>query len=472
MLARLEQNLAVVSSSARDLPERQRTLRGAIDWSHELLSEPERTLFARLSVFRGGFALSAAESVCADDGVGLDVLDGVAGLVDHSLVQADQPGQESRFDMLETIRAYAREKLDASADGENVMRRHAHYYFGLARQAEDKLLGPEQMHWLETLAREQDNLRAALSRAPELGAVDAALTAAGSIWRYWQVRGQFAEGRQTLERLLAHTEAEPAARALALTGAGGLAYWQMDYGAMGTYYVEARQLYEQLGDRPRLAEALYNESYLASVTGGIVAGRQALERAGELYRQLGDELGVAQTESALSFVHYFDNDPEGAAWRIENAAAIYRKLGSAWQLADTLTGVTYARGALGNWSGAMDAIRESLELFARMGSELGSAMTMEATAVVAAWTGDHQLAARLFGKADEVKRRLAAGPPLRLVLSRRFRDKAMAEAGAEWERLFAEGEGMSTAEAAELARRFEPQSDAPPLPAGGPQSTA
>ncbi|HUG49150.1 MAG TPA: NB-ARC domain-containing protein [Candidatus Limnocylindria bacterium] len=103
MLTRLEQNLSVVSSSARDLPERQRTLRGAIDWSHELLSEPEQTLFARLSVFRGGFALSAAESVCADDALGLDVLDGVAALVDHSLMHANQPGDESRFDMLETI---------------------------------------------------------------------------------------------------------------------------------------------------------------------------------------------------------------------------------------------------------------------------------------------------------------------------------------------------------------------------------
>jgi hypothetical protein len=134
--------------------------------------------------------------------------------------------------------------------------------------------------------------------------------------------------------------------------------------------------------------------------------------------------------------------------------------------------VAYARATIGNWPGAVEAIHESLEILERRGSELGIAMTLEATAAAAAWTGDHQLAERLFGKADEVRRRLAAGPPIRLVLSQHFREKAMAEAGAEWERLFAEGEGMSTLEAAELARRFEPQPDTPPMPGLGPPSTA
>lgn len=470
MLRRLDQNLSLLASSSRDLPDRQRTLQGAIDWSHELLTEPEQRLFARLSVFRGGFGMLAAEAVCADEELGEDVFEGVASLVDHSLVHTDQAAAESRFAMLETIREYAREKLSSGPGAEPFFRRHAIYFFELAGRAGGQLTGPDQLHWLDELAREQDNLRAAFSRAPELGMLDDALTAAGSTWRYWQVRGQFDEGRQILERLLADAGADPAARALALTGAGGLAYWQMDYEVMGTYYVEARKLYEQLGDRPRLAEALYNESYLAMVTGGFQAGREALERAAALYQEVGDELGVANTDSSLSFMHYFDGDAEAAARRVENAAAIYRRLGAMWQLADTLTPVAYARGAIGQWPSAVAALHESIELFERMGNELGTAMAIEATGAAAAWVGQHELAARLFGKADEIRERLAAGPPLRLFLSERFRGRVVAAAGTDFERLHGEGAAMPTSEAVALARTFEPPPDAPPFPAGGPQA--
>ena len=468
MLRRLEQNLGLLASSARDLPERQRTLHGAIDWSHELLTEPEQRLFARLSVFRGGFDFPAAESVSQTDDLGVDVLDGLASLVDHSLLRTQEAGPETRFDMLETIREYAREKLAAAPQAESAFRRHAAYFFDLARQAGEQLTGPDQVRWLDAIAREQDNLRAALSRAPGLGMLDDALKAAGSSWRYWQLRGQFREGRQVFERLLAENTADASARAVALTGAGGLAYWAMDYEPMGHYYVEARQIYESLGDRPRLAEALYNESFLAMVVGGVQAGREALERAGALYREIGDELGLADTESSLSFIHYLHGDTAAAVNRIETAAQIYRAAGANWQLADVLTAVAYAHGAVGDWRRGLGALRESLDLFEQMGSEVGIAMDFEAAGIAAAWVGQTDLAVRLFGKADEMRQRLGAGPPLRLFISERFRQTAEDDAGADYERLHAEGTAMSTAEAVALVRKFDVPPDAPPFPPGSP----
>jgi predicted ATPase/class 3 adenylate cyclase len=470
MLSRLDQNLSLLSSSAVDLPERQRTLRGAIDWSHELLSDPEQRLFARLSTFRGGFTLDAAEAVCADERLGIDVLDGVASLVDHSLLRNEESGSGTRFGMLETIGEYARERLDQLPDAQDVFRRHAVHYFELCHQAADQLTGQENARWLDRLELEQDNLRAAFSRAPDLGLLNGALVAAGSIWRFWHLRGQLAEGRATLERLLSGEEAEAGARAIASTAAGGLAYWQMDYEAMGRHYREARQLYESLGDAGLLARALYNESYIFLVAGDFAGGRSALERAARLYGQIGDELGAAETEMAIGFAHFMNADIAEAQQRVERAVEMYRSAGETWHLADTLTAVGYLHGTLGDWPPAIAALRESMEIFAEMGSEMGLSMAFESTASAAAWVGDLDRAARLFGKADEIRARLGGGPPLRLFLSGVFREKAVAEIGEDFERLHSLGQAMTTAEGVELVRGFQAPDGSPPLPRLGPDS--
>jgi predicted ATPase/class 3 adenylate cyclase len=205
ILPRLQRRLTLLTTGARTLPDRQRTLRGAIAWSHDLLPGPERRLFARLSVFAGGWTLESAEAVCDDpEDLGLDVLDGLTSLVDQSLVLRTEPtAGQPRFSMLETIREFGLERLAEDGDLEQVRRRHAEHFLGLAVAAEPHLTGADQGEWLDRCDLEQANLRAALQWAADAGQTARAQEAAGALWRFWQQRGHLTEGRRRLEELLA-----------------------------------------------------------------------------------------------------------------------------------------------------------------------------------------------------------------------------------------------------------------------------
>ncbi|MDQ4005528.1 MAG: adenylate/guanylate cyclase domain-containing protein, partial [Actinomycetota bacterium] len=238
MLPRLGERLSLLTSGPRNLPERQRTLRGAIDWSYRLLEEPERRLFARLAAFAGGVTLEAIEAVTAP-GLGGDVLDLLGALINDSLVRrAEDHHGQTRFDMLETIREYAGERLEAEPDSEEVRERHARYFLDLAVQAEPHFVGMDQTTWLDRFEHDHDNVRTALKWSIGAGEIELGQRAAGALWRFWHQRGYLAEGRRKLEHLL-HApggEAPTAARFKALTGAGGLAYWQNDYPATERFY--------------------------------------------------------------------------------------------------------------------------------------------------------------------------------------------------------------------------------------------
>jgi predicted ATPase/class 3 adenylate cyclase len=204
MLPRLQRRLTLLTTGARTLPDRQRTLRGAVAWSHDLLPDPQRRLFARLSVFAGGWALESAEAVCDPEELGLDILDGLAALVDQSLVARTEPAAgQLRFSMLETIREFAEERLAEDGDLEQARRRHAEHFLDLAVAAEPHLTGPDQGEWLDRCDLEQANLRAALRWAADAGQTARAQEAAGALWRFWQQRGHLTEGRRRLEELLA-----------------------------------------------------------------------------------------------------------------------------------------------------------------------------------------------------------------------------------------------------------------------------
>jgi predicted ATPase len=190
LLERLGRRLPILTGGARDLPERHRTLRATIEWSHDLLDAGQRSLFARLAVFAGGWSLGAAEAVCGP-GVDADVLDGLGTLVDHSLVRRGRPrGGETRFRMLETIRELAGERLAASGDEEEMRRRHARYVRDLVEKAEPSLTTERQAEWLHRLEREHDNLRAALDWAERSSDAETAVRIASAVWRFWQQRGQ------------------------------------------------------------------------------------------------------------------------------------------------------------------------------------------------------------------------------------------------------------------------------------------
>jgi len=222
LLDRLDHSLRLLSSGRRDASERQRTLRGAISWSYELLAEGEQRLFRRLGVFSGGWSLQAAEEVCDRGDLDLDVLDGLASLVDKSLVRA-VAGDEERFSMLETIREFAIERLEESGEAKEIWRAHAEYFRRLVEEAEPHLVGEDQKEWLDVLGQDHDNLSAALDWGlrdkPSL-----ALRMSGQLWRFWRARGYLEEGRRRLRQTL--TVAPPdngIDGAEALRGAGTLA---------------------------------------------------------------------------------------------------------------------------------------------------------------------------------------------------------------------------------------------------------
>jgi non-specific serine/threonine protein kinase len=224
---RLEGSLKLLTHGGRTAVPRHRTLKGTLDWSHELLSESERKVFRKLSVFAGGWKLEASEAVGVGGGIEEeDVLDVLSGLVEKSLVAARER-QESgvRYRMLEPIRQYAREKLEEVGEAEEARRRHATFFLALAEEAEPKLQGPEDKEWLERLETEHDNLRAALSWALEQREADLGLRLAGALWLFWEGHGHYGEGHRWLEQTLARgSQASAVARAKALEGKGRLIF--------------------------------------------------------------------------------------------------------------------------------------------------------------------------------------------------------------------------------------------------------
>jgi predicted ATPase/class 3 adenylate cyclase len=231
MLKRLGSRLKLLTGGARDLPERQRTLRATIEWSHALLDEGERVLFGRLAVFSGGRTLEAIEAICdAERDLPVEAFDGVSSLLDKSLLRQEEgPNGEPRFVMLETVHEFAREKLQESKEAEEIKRVHAQYFLTLAEQAFPELRGPDQLEWLERLEAEHDNMRAALSWALEHKQVELALRLGSALWWFWWMRGHNSEGRRWLEQALAMDgRGSPEVRAIALAGAGALASEQGD----------------------------------------------------------------------------------------------------------------------------------------------------------------------------------------------------------------------------------------------------
>jgi predicted ATPase/class 3 adenylate cyclase len=456
MLPRLEKRLSLLTSGARTLPERQRTLRGAIAWSHDLLDPPERALFSRLSVFTGGWTLESAESVCEPEELGLDLLDGLTSLVDKSLVLRSGPDGPPRFSMLETIREFAQEQLATGGDRDPVRRRHAEVFLDLAVEAEPHLTAEDQGDWLDRCDTEHPNIRAALRWAIEVGDAERAQTSAGALWRFWQQRGHLAEAKRWFEEILAMPSGRKptAARAKALIGAGGVAWWQQDRGATGAFYEEALAIERELGDPARLAEALYN---LAFVVAGddLESAARLLDESLDLFRRVGDERGVAQVLPMLVM-----RDAQAGRWepviaRLEEVVAIWRRLGDRLHLAFDLVWLAFAHGRVGSREDARSAGLEALEIFREADNATGIGIALTDLAFLATWEGRHEDAIRLAGASDSLRERVG-GPPgaiggllegdpvgeARALLSDDAADRA-------WE----EGRAMSVDQAVALARR-------------------
>jgi predicted ATPase/class 3 adenylate cyclase len=412
ILPRLTRRLSILTSASRSLPQRQRTLRAAIGWSYDLLDPVERRLFARLSAFSGGWTFESAEAVCDPAGLGLDALDGLTSLVDKSLVRrSEPPGRPSRFSMLETIREFGQEQLEAAGELEQVRRRHAEHFLRLAVDAEPHLTAEDQGVWLDRCDQEHANIRAALRWAVEAGEAGQAQAAAGALWRFWHQRGHLAEGRRWLEEVLAMPsgQAATAARAKALTGAGGIAWWT-DQGAARAFYDEALAIERQLGDPARLAEALLNEAFAVAGEHDLQAAARLLDESLALFRQVGDEPGVARVLAMLVVP-----DAMAGAWdrviaRLEEVVAIWRRLGDRLSLAFDLVWLAFAYGRAARPQDARATALEALELFREVDNATGIALVFLDLAFLLTWEGRHQDAIRMAGASASHRQRAGGGP--------------------------------------------------------------
>jgi predicted ATPase len=380
MLERLDHRLPLLTGGARDLPERQRTLRTTIEWSYGLLNEEEQRLFTRLGVFRGGCTLEAAEAVAGAD------LDPLQSLVDKSLLR--HTGE--RYWMLETIREFASEHV-----GEDVGRRHAEYFLALAEEAEPHL-PPYEREWVDRLEREHDNLRAALDWLEAANESQLLQRLAGALARFWLMRGHAREGSERLERAVAAADLPTPARLKALNGAALLV--QTD--RQRRHATEALSLAEALGDRAATAHAKLALAAAAASGGDMAAGRTLYEEAAELFRELGDEHMLLVTTRGLAWATITLGDLErGRALHEENLQRA-RALGNTRIEAITLGALSSYLIEEGRFDVALPMLLESHRLHEQLNDPLQTAFDLFRFAMLLTEAGTTEAAATVLAAAD------------------------------------------------------------------------
>ena len=411
MRMRLESRLGTLISGPRDLPARLRTLRGTLDWSYDLLDQGERSLLARLTVFQGGRTLEAAEMVCGP-GLPIAVLDGLESLLNKSLLrQREDPEGQPRFYMLETIREYAREKLEESGEADELRNRHAEYFVGLAERAEPQLRGADQGYWCTRLRAEHDNLRNALTWALAGAGVEWGLRLAGALRDFWYYEGHIAEGLGWTERALERAGDAPAAlRAKALNAAGWLAFAQGDSQRGKVWNGQALSLYRELGDEVNTAWALV---FLAAHSLGSpdeYKNSIALSAEGlALFRGLNHQPGMAQALNGLGEAARLDGDYERAVEAYEECLAISRALGDKQREAIMLGNLGYIAQHRGDYERAEALSKAALALLWKLQSTYLIAFALATLAGPVEMKGDPERAARLLGASAALFETLGAG---------------------------------------------------------------
>lgn len=452
MRTRLASRLQLLTGGARDLPARQQTLRQAIDWSYDLLSEPEQKLFRRLSVFVGGFTLEAAECVCGEkDDLGVDLLDGMASMVDKSLVrQVEQADGEPRFWMLETIREYGLEKLAGSGEEAAARRAQAAYCLVLAEEGAGENKERELRQWMNLYETEHHNLRSALEWLVETRSAEWGLRLGVALFRFFETREYFAEGREWLGKLLELDQSGklPEARVRALFCAGVLAADQGDYAASDKFLKEsldaARQLHDtrsiavslnalavthldrndlptsaglfaeslvlwkELEDRLAVARGLSNLASVVKTQGDYPRARALNEECLAIFRELRDGAGAAWALNHQGDALRAEGKLEAARSLYEQSVAAFRELNDRWGIAGSLADLGNLLREQGDYAGSDAVFRESLALFQGLGHKRGIARVLESFASSAAEHSQPERALKLAGVAAALRQTMGA----------------------------------------------------------------
>jgi predicted ATPase len=500
LLARLGRRLPLLTSPARDVPERHRTLRATIDWSYDLLEREEQRLFRWLAVFVGGCTLEAAEAVCNPKG-DLDVLDGMTSLVSNSLLRQEEAHGELRFSMLETVREYVLERLEQSGEQEVARRRHAQYYADkLLHEAGRKVFSPEATRWLDWFERERDNIRAVLTwsqTTPEGLALGPPLMS-NLIW-FWYRRGYFSEGCEWSERVLASPVAAEsnAARAMALLASGAMAMWQGDLRTalaqteerltivrheedelalartlmfLGVIWCnmgndraayallkEAQLLFAHLDDTYFYAITLVHLANAALGMGNLAEAREWLATATRLSREIGEHWLLAFVLNNLGEVARVQGDYQEAARSYTESEALLRATGDQGDRARFIHSLGYVAQHAGDYAQAEAHFRASLAMFRKLGNTRGMAECLAGLAGLRAIREEPQKAALLLGAAQAALTATGAAwwPADRGEYERNLARIQAALAADACAAAWAQGQAMSLEQALELALRDE-----------------
>jgi predicted ATPase/serine/threonine protein kinase len=502
MRTRLASRLQLLTGGARDLPTRQQTLRGAIDWSYDLLNPAEQKLFRRVSVFVGGCTLEAVEAVCdTRSDLGLDLLEGIASMMDKSLIQqVEHEGSESRFVMLETIREYGLEKLAASAEEALTKRSHAAYYLVLAEECAAEGSAAEKRQSLDQFEIEHDNFRAALDWLVQSGEAEWGLRLGAALFRFWETREYLSEGRDWLSKLLSlkGAAAPSKARARALFAVGVLTGEQGDYVSAEAFMKQSLEIARKLEDKQGVAVSLNALAVNARDRGELADSRALFEQSLALWREAGDRVAVARALSNLANVLKLTGDYAGArslyaeclcifrelgdhtgiAWSLnhqgdaardqgetaaarllyEQSLATFRELGDLWGVAGSLADLGNLARDQKDYSAAHSLYRESVEVFQKLEQKRGVARLLECFACSAAAQSQAQRSLRLAGAAAALRHTLGAAltPAEQANLERALEPVRRVLAGPAASAAWLEGWGMPIEKAIAEALSYEP----------------
>ncbi|MGB8647445.1 MAG: tetratricopeptide repeat protein [Anaerolineae bacterium] len=413
--ARLDDRFNLLTQGSRTALPRQQTLRALIDWSYDLLTPPERLLLQRLSAFRGGRNLPAIEAVCGGEGIEpSQVLELVSHLVNKSLLVTEEKQGELRYGFLDTIKAYARERLKQSGEKDRIRAKHLDYFLELAEQANSQLTGPNQIHWLDRLEIEHNNLRKAFDYGRRYGHTDQAMRLGIALAEFWDVRGYLTEGTATLQRALdaapppaaAHSRSYRLCYAALLERFGRLIYQQGDYGAATKQIEQSVELFRELGDDKGYGAALNSLGIVARLQGNYEASRRLLQESLALNRKLGDRYQIAVALEAQGLLDYMQGNYAAARELYQQGLELFRELGHKRKIAIALTNLGSVAQQQGEYDQARALYSQALEIQRATLDRWGMAALLTNMGNVAHSQGDYAAARALHQEGLGVMREL------------------------------------------------------------------
>ncbi|MRH93436.1 protein kinase [Nocardia sp. SYP-A9097] len=416
ILHRLDDRYALLTRASRTAPTRQQTLRWCVDWSYELCTPVEQRLWARLSIFAGGYELDAAEQVCGADLAPENPVDVLSSLVDKSIVIREESDGVVRFRMLETVRDYGREKLRESGEDQQLRRRHRDWCHQLALAAEAGWISDRQPYWNARLEREQSNLRDALEYSLAENteqAAEAGLQTAAALSVFWAFRGLYSEGRRWIDRLLDHPARQSAHdRVKALYVGCVIAVLQGDVPAAAAFAEEGRVLAEQVPTPIDQALIAYADGCVALHRGELALAVSSLERAVGMLSSNRQGFPYAGALAVLGAVHALAGNSKAAIECYQQLISITEEVGESLFRSSALWGLGVAAWQQGEWSRATELVEDALRVNRRMRSPILAAMGLETLSWVVGANGDAERAAVLMGAVEELERSMGNPEPI------------------------------------------------------------